>query len=869
MSHYFILILSIALAAIAVLSRRASRPFERLISPLLVLLLGVETVVYLAADWFTGQGVNDAVIYHLEYGLAGAGTDDYRSLIAGVVVGLALSVGAAVLTALWLRRRRSRAGLVPALWSVAGLLCALLIHPAATGYLGSAASPLRPFLSVQRDDFDTYYREPAIVSEPATPRNLVMVFLESFEQSWFDASVFPGLVKDLRALESRGISFTNIEQLPGTGWTIGGLTASLCGLPLFTPSQGNSMSGMERFLPGATCIGDLLADRGWSLTYLSGSSVEFAGTGKLFSSHGFQHVIGLEQLRDQVPQDDPQGWGITDDELFGIAFRRFEESSRKDMPFGLFISTIDTHPPTGRESAPCRRSKEPARQNAMLEAIACSDRVVSDFVRRIRESRYGDQTVVVLVSDHLAMPNESSDSLARTDRKNLFLILDPGKPARKVTKPGSPLDIGPTVLSALGFRSNLALGRNLLGGEPSVSERIPNLVSEIAGWYEQIVSFWDFPRLFDGDTILIDPVSQTMVASESTLQYPLLMQIEPDGETSVQFDSKEEGFRLTDFMARMEAGKAFVWVDRCQAMKALLATPQADTCVVYGHSAARQLAVRAIKAPVSLTLDDIARASPVALVHRSAGEIRDEALDTSRIIAHAGGAVEGVNYTDSLEALDASYGKGFRMFELDILTTSDERLVAAHDWPFWQKLSGFEGPLPPTHEQFLATPILGHLTPLDMDRINHWFLEHPDAVLVTDKFDDPAAFAARFVDRGRLMMELFSLDSVKAGIEAGIRSSMPSQNVVTSMQGDVARQLAQMGVNAVAISRRLVNTQGALLHSLREAGIRSYVFHVNRFPARDEHYAVCSDLDFVYGFYADNYDFSAPPDCSGTAVRSD
>jgi phosphoglycerol transferase len=863
LSQHFALLLSFALAAAAVLARRDSRPFERLVSPLLVLLLGAETVLYLAADWFTGQGVNDAVIYHLEYGLAGAGTDDYRPLIMGVVVGLALSVVAAVLTARWLRRR-SGTRLTPALLSVAVLLCALLIHPAATGFLASSVSPLRPFFAPERSDFDKYYQEPAILSEPATPRNLVMVFMESYERSWFNESVFPGVVKELKALESQGISFTNIEQLPGTGWTIGGLTASLCGLPLFTPSQGNSMSGMERFLPGATCIGDLLAERGWSLTYLTGSSAEFAGTGKLFNSHGFQHVLGLEQLRDQVPQDDPQGWGITDDELFGLAYDRFEQSSRNDKPFGLFISTIDTHPPTGRESAPCRGSKEPARQNAMLDAIACTDRVVSRFVRRIQESNYGDQTVVVLVSDHLAMPNEASDLLAQTDRKNLFLILDPGKPARRVTRPGSPLDIGPTVLAALGFRSKLALGRNLLGSEPSVSERVPNLVSEIAGWYDPIVSFWDFPRLFDDDTILIDPESQTIVVSDSTLKYPLLMQIEPDGETSVQFDSKEEGFRLTDFMARMEAGKAFVWVDHCHAMKALLATPQADTCLVYGQSAARQLGVRAIEAPVSLTLDDIARASPVALEHRAASEIRNEALDTSRIIAHAGGAVEGVNYTDSLEALDASYGKGFRMFELDILETSDGHVVAAHDWPFWQKLSGFEGPLPPTREQFLATPILGHLTPLDMDRINHWFREHPDAVLVTDKFDDPAAFAARFVDRGRLMMELFSLDSVKAGIDAGIRSAMPSQNVLMAMQGDVAGQLTGMGVNAVAISRRMINTQGGLLHSLRAAGIRSYVFHVNRFPSRDERYAVCSDLDFVYGFYADSYDFADPPDCTGT-----
>jgi len=82
------------------------------------------------------------------------------------------------------------------------------------------------------------------------------------------------------------------------------------------------------------------------------------------------------------------------------------------------------------------------------------------------------------------------------------------------------------------------------------------------------------------------------------------------------------------------------------------------------------------------------------------------------------------------------------------------------------------------------------------------------------------------------------------------------------MQGDRAGILAQMGVDAVAVSRRLINTQGDLLYSLRQAGIRTYVFHVNSDAGRDERYALCRDLDFVYGFYADTYDFANPPNCS-------
>lgn len=49
-------------------------------------------------------------------------------------------------------------------------------------------------------------------------------------------------------------------------------------------------------------------------------------------------------------------------------------------------------------------------------------------------------------------------------------------------------------------------------------------------------------------------------------------------------------------------------------------------------------------------------------------------------IAHAGGGYSGKTYMNSLEALNTSKNKGFLLFELDLLETSDHYLVAAHDW---------------------------------------------------------------------------------------------------------------------------------------------------------------------------------------------
>jgi phosphoglycerol transferase len=853
---------SLTLTGCAFAVRRRKQWVDQLLAPLLVFLLGVETVAFFVADWFTGNGIDDSVIYHVRSGLRGAGMDDYWWLVAGAIAGLLVSAFLAVLAAWRLKKLSHGGNTVSSLVFIATLISAVLIHPASLSYFGMHGSPLHSVLHDERQDFADFYRIPLIKETPDFRKNLVVIFLESFERSFFDETIFPNLVKELRHLESEAITFTQIDQLLGTAWTIGGMTASLCGLPLFTTSHGNSMAGMKPFLPGATCFGDLLAPLDMSLTYLSGSSVEFAGTGNLFRDHGFERVVGVEQLRDENGFEDPQGWGITDDLLFEHAFKEFRRASETRENFGLFISTIDTHPPAGRLSPPCEALELPAQGNAMLDAIACSDRIVSGFVRRILDSGYSDSTVVALVSDHLALPNEASGMLSGMDRKNLFMILNGGTEAAVITKPGSPLDIAPTLLATLGYSSDLALGRNLLGDEPSLRELVPNLKSEIANWFDSIIRFWSFPRLSEGDLVSIDGQSGKVQFAGSEFDFPILVEIEPDGETLVRFDSNYEGYRLHDFLARINPRVPFFWVDSCPSVNHLLNAPNADFCLVYGSTAASTVRVQSIESKLTLASDDILDSLSKVLPTRSMRTIGKQAIDPERIIAHAGGNIDGHAYTNTLEALNSSYDRGFRLFELDIIQTSDGEFVAAHDWNYWQQLTGYSADIPPTRMQFLATPVLNHLTPLDMGRINDWFQQHPDAILVTDKINDPVAFASRFTDRNRLMMELFSLDALNAGIEAGIRSAMPSDNLVMSFGDDAVEKLITLGVKDIAISRRRINTQGKLLSELRQAGIRAYAFHINRVSWRDESFALCSDLDFVFGFYADTYDFSSPPNCN-------
>ncbi|TDS15026.1 glycerophosphoryl diester phosphodiesterase [Maribacter caenipelagi] len=233
-------------------------------------------------------------------------------------------------------------------------------------------------------------------------------------------------------------------------------------------------------------------------------------------------------------------------------------------------------------------------------------------------------------------------------------------------------------------------------------------------------------------------------------------------------------------------------------------------------------------------------------------EVYEFESNIDRYIAHAGGEINGVKSTNSKHALDENYKKGFRNFELDIIETSDGKLVAAHDWNMWARFTDYTGTLPPTHAQFMKQKIYGDYTTLDMDGINAWFKNHPDATLITDKVNDPIAFSDSFIDKDRLIMELFSVMAVEKASEQGIHP-MISQEPLLAIKGDKVNFLKVNNVSHVAVSRRIISSQKKLMLQLRDAGIKVYVFNVNFDAGKDEQYVYDNELGLVYGMYADKW----------------
>ncbi len=237
--------------------------------------------------------------------------------------------------------------------------------------------------------------------------------------------------------------------------------------------------------------------------------------------------------------------------------------------------------------------------------------------------------------------------------------------------------------------------------------------------------------------------------------------------------------------------------------------------------------------------------------------------NNNRYIAHAGGEINEVKSTNSLEALNANYKKGFRLFELDIIETSDGKLVAAHDWKMWSRFTDYGGSLPPSHAEYKKHKIYGDYTTLDLKGINAWFKSHPDAILVTDKINDPVAFANAFVDKSRLIMELFSPMAIENASKNGIQV-MISQQPLMSVVGDKLNYLLVNDIKYVAVSRRIISSKKDFMLKLQENHIKVYVYNVNFDPGKDERYVQDNEFGLIYGMYADKWIENQPKNTSLT-----
>lgn len=244
-------------------------------------------------------------------------------------------------------------------------------------------------------------------------------------------------------------------------------------------------------------------------------------------------------------------------------------------------------------------------------------------------------------------------------------------------------------------------------------------------------------------------------------------------------------------------------------------------------------------------------------------------------IAHAAGGLEHVTLTNTKEAFETNYQKGYRVFEIDMCHTADGVLVAEHDWRTFciQTDEDFvDSDIEPTvsYDTFIQTKKFGQYTTMDMYDLMEKMLKYKDVYIVTDvKTADReevvraiAQLVRRFKEEGhtdlldRIIVQLYTFEMLEP-----IREIHDFDHYIfTCYMAPPPQRLPENVVpfcvqnNIPVITMYKEGLTDEMIETAKEKGVRVYTHTVN--DAEEEENYVKQGVWGIYTDYLINTDFN-------------
>ncbi|WP_053384175.1 sulfatase-like hydrolase/transferase [Leucobacter celer] len=260
-------------------------------------------------------------------------------------------------------------------------------------------------------------------------RNLVTIYLESIEDTFADEGIFEtNMLAPVQEATEGWDAIPALHQYEGGGWTMAGLVSTQCGIPLRTAGAvsdatalnliGHDGEAVDEYLPGATCLGDVLSREGYRNVYMGGADARFAGKGAFLESHGYDEVHALQEWYGLGETEIRSDWGLSDRRLFERAREEVTRLHEQGQPFNLTLLTLDTHESPYHYDYCPDDTAEP-----MTSITVCSMEQVAGFVDYLEQTGVLEDTTVVLMGDHLKFEAETNsfwDELRNREGRTIF-----------------------------------------------------------------------------------------------------------------------------------------------------------------------------------------------------------------------------------------------------------------------------------------------------------------------------------------------------------------------------------------------------------------------------------------------------------------
>ncbi|KLU08699.1 sulfatase [Kocuria sp. SM24M-10] len=472
----------------------------------LALLIAAAGIRYFWGEITVGQMLLNLVSVELD---GGGGPIVWMGILGVGVLPLLLTAGIALGQYARRRRRRRQGGPVRPhrpRWLVRVLPTVLVAGVVVGGSTAFATTVgVGDYLRAGNSAYDLgdYYVEPTVTGDEHK-RNLVLIYLESGEATLandelFEKNAFAPLQEVTRASDGWQ-SVEDLRQYEGGGWTMAGLTATQCGVPLkglgSAADSGalNELGGdVGTYLGGTTCLGDVLREHGYTSVFLGGANASFAAKDAFLGTHGYSEVKDLSDWRAAgEPEKNFRGdWGLSDGRLMAHAKDEVDalhaEAQRTGRPFNLSVLTLDTHEPVHIFDY-CTVDTE----NVVTSAFFCSMTQVAGFVAHLEQKGYLEDTAVVIMGDHLKHMSAGDafhEQLDHHDNRTIFnRVWVPGEDLDGRLRPRvDQLSMYPTILEAAGLElSDRAAGLGVSAfttelPQGSAQAMEPQLYTELLG----------------------------------------------------------------------------------------------------------------------------------------------------------------------------------------------------------------------------------------------------------------------------------------------------------------------------------------------------------------------------------------------------
>lgn len=219
-------------------------------------------------------------------------------------------------------------------------------------------------------------------------------------------------------------------------------------------------------------------------------------------------------------------------------------------------------------------------------------------------------------------------------------------------------------------------------------------------------------------------------------------------------------------------------------------------------------------------------------------------------VAHAGGGISGVTYTNCLEAMENSINRGIQVIEVDFSFTSDHKIVLLHTWDgfiekFFNRLRGMY-----SYDEFTNFQMAYGWHQMTLTDLIAFMKQHPEVMIITDTKDDNTKLLTEISTEGkdvidRFIPQIYTREEYETVKKLGYskivftlyRTSLPNQDVVDFAKNNDLYAIAMPEARA---------TMG-LPQSLSNIGVFTYCHTINDVETAKQYIKLG-----IHGFYTDS-----------------